>query len=260
MKAVEKQYTDEMKENFGYYAAWNPGVPLQLGDIGTLDGNVFTRIGSLSDQNISFEKRPDPTKINLEYNSHGNVTLTTKLEGAIAPVGSILKDTDAGIVVEFGKENSTLFKANNTTSPSIKDQIKLGDEVLKLYRDGKWDKHWMVITELVEAESATIIISNNSNAKIELKANANISASAIDIADAKFGFSTQISHGLETSIISKEGLTPLFKVMGIRLRFLAAPIFKAASINEFDLLTPETAETEYKEKICFVDILDDEKQ
>lgn len=260
MTSAQGQYTNEMKKNFGYYATWNPGVPLKLGDIGTFSDNVFTRLSNLADRGIDFEIRTDETKTPLEHNSEGSVSVTTKLSGTVAPQGSVLTNLDAGIIVEFSKENSTLFKANNTTSPSIKDTIKLGEQVLKLYKEGKWNKNWVIVTELVEAENATIIISNNSNSKIELKANANIDAPTLDIADAEFKFSTQFSKGLETKIISAAGLTPLFKVMGMKTRIFLPPIFKTKKVIAFDLVTPETAAKEYKDEIYFGYISSDERE
>lgn len=253
LSSSQAQYTNEMKKKFGYYATWNPGVPLSLGDVGTFKNNIFTKLSNLKDQSIGidFETRPDPTKTTLEHNSKGSITVTTKLSGTVAPQGSVLSNLDAGIIVEFSKENSTLFKANNTTSPSIKDAIKLGNDIIKIYKAGKWNKEWVVITELVEAESATIIISNSSNSKIELKANANIESANFDIADAKFDFSTQFSRGLETKIVSEERLTPLFKVMGMKTRIFLPPIFKTRSIRGIDLITPASASDEYKDGIYF---------
>lgn len=260
MKSAQKQYTDEMKKEFGYYATWNPGLPLKLGDIGTFNDNLFTRLSNLEDLGIEFEIRPDETKTHLEYNSQGSVSVTTKTSGTIAPQGSVLTDMDAGIIVEFSKEHSSLFKAKNTTSPSIKDSIKLGNQILELYKEGKWNKYWVIITELVKAESATVIISNSSNSKIELKANANIDALNFDIADAEFKFSTQFSRDLDTKIISAESLTPLFKIMGIKTRIFLPPIFKSRNVSAFDLVTPETAKCEYKDDIYFGYISDEETE
>lgn len=260
MKGPQEQYTDELKNYFGYYATWNPGLPLKLGYIGVLKDNVFTKISQLSERGITFEDEPDITPTDLEYNSKGNVSIMTKLSGTVAPQGSALTNADVGIIVEFGKESSTLFKANKTLTPTIKDTIKLGDQILKLYGDGKWNKNWVIITELVTAESATIVISNNTNGKIELKANANVNATKIDIADAKFEFSTQFSKGLDTKIVAEAGLTPLFKVMGIKTRIFRPPIFKPQGVAAFDLLTPETAKGKHKNEIYFGYISPDERE
>lgn len=247
--AAQKQYTNELRRKFGYYATWNPGVPLSLGDVGTLSGNIFTRLSSLNTMGINFAIRTDNTTSLLEHNSQGSVTVTTKVAGSIAPQGSVLTNADVGLIVEFSKENSTLFKANDTRSPSIEDTITLGNEIIRRYKDGNWSKSWVVITELVEATSGTVLIANKANGKIELKANANINAPTIDIADASFQFSTQFSTGLETKIIAAQGLTPLFKVMGIKSRIFLPPIFKSQGVKALDLLTPETAKTKYKDDI-----------
>jgi hypothetical protein len=252
MAGPQEQYTDELKSKFGYYATWLPGKPLSLGDIGVFTDNVFTRLRGLEDVGIKdCDTLPDPSAEDLEYNSRGNVSVTTKLSGTISPQGISLANADAGLVVEFGNENSILFKANQTRTPSIKDIIKLGEQVLELYEEGKWNKKWVVVTELVTAESATILISNNKNGRIELKANANIDAISIDIADAKFQFSTIFSKGLETKIMAQSGLTPLFKVMGIKTRIFLPPAFIAKGLSPLDLITPEKAKTEYKDKIYF---------
>jgi hypothetical protein len=260
MKGPQEQYTDELKKKFGYIATWLPGVPLLLGDIGILNDNVFTRIAGLEDFQIPFDIRVDDTADDLDYSSKGSVSVTAKLSGTIAPQGSTLTNLDAGFIVEFGNENSILFKANQTRTNLIKDTVKIGNEILKLYRAGKWNKHWVVITELVKAESASILISNTSNGKIELKANANINAANLDIADAKFEFGATFYRGIDTKIIAQSGLTPLFKVKGIKTRIFLPPIFRERGLKAFDLLTADTATNEHKEDIYFGYVSNDERE
>lgn len=260
MKGPQEQYTDDLKRKFGYYATWHPGVPLLIGDIGVVKDNVFTRIASLEDYEIKFEVREDDTPEDMEYSSQGSVSVTTKLSGTVSPQGSTLTQVDAGLIVEFSKESSILFKANQTRTNLIKNTTAVGDQILDLYRNGKWNKHWVVITELVKAESATVLISNNSQGKIELKANANINSTRLDIADAKFEFGALFSRGLETKIIGQSGLTPLFKLKGIKTRIFLPPIFKERGIKAFDLLTAETAKNEHKEDIYFGYISEDETE
>jgi hypothetical protein len=251
MKGPQEQYTDEMKRKFGYMATWLPGIPLVLGDIGVVRDNAFTRIASLDDFNINFEIREDETPEDLEYSSKGSVSVTTKLSGAITPPGSSLGNLDAGFVVDFTGANSILFKANKTRTNLIKNTIKLGEEVLSLYREGRWNKKWVVITELVEAESATILISNTKNAKIELKANANIQLTKLDIADASLDLGYTSYKGLDTKVIAQSGLTPLFKVKGIHTNIFISPVFKEKGLNAFDFVTPATAADEFKDDLYF---------
>jgi endonuclease G len=257
----QQQYTSDLKKKFGYYATWNPGLTLKLGDIGIIKSNVFRKIGELQKLGIEFSVELDTTPTDLKYSSKGSVSLTTKLSGAATMPGSSLGQLDAGILVEFTKENAILFQANNTLTHLINDTIHLGEAVLELFKAGKWDKNWVVITELVVAPSATILISNASGAKIELKANAQVNAPALDIANAKLQLSTQFSRAMETEIISKEGLTPLFNVMGIKTSLFSSPDFKAMGITGIDLLTPEKASDQNnKGKVFFGYISDGEQE
>jgi len=223
---TSKMYTNELKKQFGYLATWLPGTPIALGDIGKMDDNVFTKISNLSDLGISFETQQDDTPSDIEHNSQGAVSVSFKAAGSAAPPGSSLGEVDAGISVSFSKENAILFKANGTTSPSIKNQISLGQEILKRYDAGDWDKSWVVVTEVVNANSATILISGSADSKIELKAKGSVEVVKIDIADADLGLETTTSKDLSTKILAEKSLTPLFKVSKVQKKFFKDPGFE----------------------------------
>lgn len=253
MIGPKEQYIKEIKEKFGYLATWLPGSPLSLGDIGVLNDNSFSRLGSVKDKSfgINFNEILDESEDDLEYSSKGQVTITNKISGNISNGASSLLNTDVGIIVDFGRENSVYFKSIKSRVNLISDSISLGEDILKLYHAGKWNKNWVVITELVKVESSTILISNSQNARIELKANANINSKVIDIADSKFEFGVNFSKGLETKIISANGLTPLFKARGIKSRIFLPPTFIDKGIRPFDLVTPETARKKFKNDLYF---------
>jgi len=238
---TSKNYSNELYQQFRYLATWLPGTPLALGDIGVLKNNEFTKISNLSNEGIKFDELKDETKSDIDYSSKGAVSITTKASGVLAPQSSVLGEVDAGITVEFSKENAILFKANETLSPSIKDQITLGKEILKRFKDGKWDKDWAVITELVVAKSGTILISSSSSGKIELKAKGKVEAAKLDIADAGLGFELSFSKDLATKIIAQESITPLFKASKIKGRLLQPRVFGMKKVRLMDLVTPEKA-------------------
>ncbi len=238
---TKKIYTREMYRQFGYLATWNPGTPMELGDIGIMKQKQFTKIGNVSDLGISFEIEEDHTPIDLEFSSEGAVSISTKLSGTPTFTGSTLSDIDAGIHVTFSKENAILFKANDTRTPAIKNQIKLGKEIIELFKAGKWDKNWVVITELVTADSATILISSSKEASIDVKVSGEIGMNELDIAEAELELEVKFSKDLSTKFIAKTGLTPLFKVSKIKRPFLGAPIFKTKGITSMDFATPQMA-------------------
>jgi hypothetical protein len=240
MKTVKK-YTDELYKQFHYFATWLPGAPLELGAIGILKNNEFTKVSNLKNEGIEFEIEDDVTKSDLEHATNGAVSITTKLSGTVPAAGSVLANADAGFTVEFSQENAILFKANGTLTPRINDQIKLGKEVIKRYEQGKWDKDWVIITELVKADSATIIISSSEKGKVELKAKADISTAKLDIADASLNLECTFSKDLSTKIITEQGITPLFKLSRIKSRLFLPPVFRARKVMSTDYITPERA-------------------
>ncbi len=240
MKTNQK-YVKELKRQLGYFATWLPGTPLALGDIGVFKQNVFTKIGNLSDKGIAFDIERDTTQSDIEHHSSGEVSITIKAAGQTVE-GSQLPSIDAGVTVNFGNKNSILFKANGTTSPSIQNQIKLGKQIVELYRKGSWDKDWAVITELVHSTSSSIIISNESGGKIDLKVKGDIGANNIDIADADANFELVFAKGLSTKIIAEKGLTPLFKVSKVKSHIFSKPSFELKGVRGMDLMTPEEAQ------------------
>jgi hypothetical protein len=251
MQGPKDQYTRELLKMFGYHATWFPQNRLDLGAVGVIEDGLFTRLTDLKALGIPFDILPDDTPADLEYSSSGSVTISTKASGTASIPGSSLADGDAGVVVEFNKEKATYFRAMATRTPSIADTNSVGKAALDMYKQGKWEKNWAVVTELVVADSATVIISNTNNGKVELKANANVKAATIDIADASLQFGIQFSRGLETKVIAEKGMTPLYRVMGIKTNIFTKPDFKARGIRGLHMVTPAKAKGELKDKLFF---------
>ncbi len=238
---TSKKYTRELFRQFRYLAAWLPGTPFALGDIGILNGKQYTKIGNLGDEKykIKFEIEEDTTPGDINHQSKGAVTVSAKISGAAKLTNSTLEELEAGFNVSFSKENAIFFKAKGTYNHSIKDQIKLGDQILQLYKDGKWDKDYVVITELVKADSSTILISSQKNSSIDIKANASLGNKTLDIADASLELGAKFSKGISTELICAAGLTPLFKVSKVKTRFLGSPIFEVAKVRSNKLMQKE---------------------
>lgn len=228
---TSRKYTRELYRQFRYYANWLPGTPLSLGDVGVLKAKEFVRKTNLKHLNLDFEIIKDSTPSQISHQSKGGVSVSAKIAGTAPVLGSVLSEAEAGISVSFSNENSILFKANGTYNHIIKDQVKLGKDILKLYEEGNWDKDYLVITELVEADSSTILISNSSGSSIELSANANVSLGQLDIANADIGLQPKISKDLYTEIITNKGLTPLFKSSKVQTRIFQQPIFEATKMR-----------------------------
>lgn len=257
---TNKKYLRVIKRQFGYMATWLPNKPIALGDIGIQKGNYFRRIGNINSRGISFSINEDNNEGEIEHFTEGAVSITTKASGSAKLSGSSLAKADAGITIKFSKENAILFKAKGCTSPTIQNQIDLGEKILNLYKKGEWNKDWSVITEVVNAKSGVVLVSSSANGIIELKVKSDISANNIDIADGNFEGNALFSKDVSTKIITDNPFTPLFKSSKVRSRILGPSTFEISKSemmmnttngSNMDLVTPAMARN--NDKLIFFD-------
>jgi hypothetical protein len=219
--AANLRYINELRARFGYTPTWLPNTPVRLGDVGVLSSNGYERLRSLADFGISFHSRDSISSGSLEYISASEVSVMVKQEGQL-PVGtSSLAQADGGITVIFGGTGAVLFQAAGCSISSIEDQHLLSDRLLALHAEGRWNIDYVVVTELVQAERTSVLISSANFAAAEFKVNGSfLSASLVS---ANTDLKLIRSHNIGTQIVMEGGLTPLFKAKGIRRRFLRPP-------------------------------------
>jgi len=243
MVSPEKAYAKQIAKKFGYYATWLPTTPLKLGDFGIIFNKfIFVRVGNIEDLGIKFDKRLDQTETSFKYQTSGAVNMSVRVVADSSIPTAPIK-TKVGF--SFSKSNSVVFNANAVKSNSIEDQITLSKDIMDHFHNKKWNIRHRVITELVEADTATIIIANSRSSKLELSANGDIS-DQIDIANAEFGFSITTTNKMCYTDIANKGLIPLFRVSGIRKKglfrnvtepFQPLPIMKG--LKAIDLISDE---------------------
>lgn len=220
MAAIYKKYIRDLHKKFGYHAAWTPGTPLKLGDIGVFRNHVFETIDNIGNDHFDFEMlvRGDESTEELDFVSSSSVNITTKTKGSVAPIGSALSVEDAGFMVNFGRKGGLVFKARGVLTQRIMNQAELARYVKKAFSNGEWEDVHYIVTELKEAESATILYSVEKDAKVEIRANGSLSNDALDITDAGASLDIAFSNKMEVKIVASDGLTPLFKVRGIKVK------------------------------------------
>jgi hypothetical protein len=167
----------------------------------------------------------------MKYTSEGAVDITAKLAGQASAPQSGLAQGDAGITVQFKKQDAVVFQINGSRTHQLQNTGEIEREVLKRFRENNWPKDWVIITELVEAKEATILISNSKDSVIELKANADVRATNdLDVADTQLNLSVIAKKGISTEIVAKEGITPLYRASGIK-----KPVFGDPSLGTKEL-------------------------
>ncbi len=149
-------------------------------------------------------------------------------------------------MIDFHKGAGVVFVAKDCVSPSIEDQISLGKELIRRYNLGEWDAKYVVVTELKQADSMSAFISESSGGKLELVAENSLQLGTLSFADLNASFSVGASSGINTQIIAKEKLTPLFRVRQIKASFWSGTSFSAneKSYHDLNKLPPQTEITE----------------
>jgi len=222
MSKAYEIYTDALRDHFKiYYANWPPGEPIELGDFGMMDGNIFIPEGNISkDLNIQFETRNDKTEDVYEFKSDNSIEIKFIPKGSfIAPQIPSIK---ASMEIKFSHPRSVYFVASGITHHSIFPSNEIGAIILGMFKEQKWPKNRLVITKLVQAATSTIIISGKSGAIVGLEAESDAIPN-IDLADASIKLGLTIDNGTEFKIISADGLYPLFGLSGIKPKHWLLP-------------------------------------
>jgi hypothetical protein len=214
---VSEQYTKEIRQELKYSATWLPNVYLSLGDVGIFQNYQYYPKGNLSDFGIRFDVSPAASPADFDYASRDSVSVQVKLKGDAPLVGSNLAEADAGVSIKFGRQNAILFTATRCRSSRIRDLNKLGKQINDKHRKGEWDKELAIITQVIKAQGATVIISRGSNSQIDLSAKGKVGTGNTNLADITADLKIIHRNNIGTSIVAKPNLTPLFEAWGLKL-------------------------------------------
>ncbi|RAI75909.1 hypothetical protein HMF3257_20220 [Spirosoma telluris] len=216
MANIHQFYLEHMASKTGYRATWEPNRPLTIGAIVKLEQGVFSIQSSLEKEGIPMEVMDDTSEGVLDYSSSGSVQVGVKAAGQAPLAGSALTDADAGFSIDFSSDKSILFQADKTKTIQITNLGAIEREVIQRVNAGSWPKDWLIVTQLMQATTATIIISFSSNSKIDLKASANVGTPQLKLTDASLGLSVVSEKGSHFKSIAANGITPLYRVVGYR--------------------------------------------
>ena len=206
MSSAEK-YTKEIHDQLQRYATWLPSERVNVGDVGVLRNNIFTREAHLTDFGINAAAVKDPA-INATYKFMS--AKTSETQGGAGAAGTLPQGVSAkaDLTIGFGKKDSVYFFLTKCVGSAIENQLKLGTEILKRVKTKEWKLDYVVVTRVVTAGSATILQAESKNASVVFEGTAKSPALEMLGAGASLKVRSQSSIGL--SVVTKGELTPLF--------------------------------------------------
>ncbi len=211
---ISEIYTDEVHSHLHpWYANWEPGEPINIGDYGRMDGDIFIREGHISTflPDFLLETVRDRTADHKKFSSEGVQEVAIGADGR-GNVGGAA-DVSAGLRLEFSRKKGVFFNAAECTTVSLKDKTGLGKEIMKLYRNDTWKKKWVIVTDLVKAKATTVAVSASKNSSITIQAKGD--AAEFDLADASIDLKFTNSGSVGYTVEAEKGLIPLIKLSGI---------------------------------------------
>lgn len=221
--STARRYTRQMYDRYKYLATWLPNTRIELGDVGTIDGDTFKRVTTLKDLQVQFDIRRGTDELDFSETSSSGVECSVGASSGTTP-----GTAEGSLAVKFAEEGAFVFRATGCRTHEIADKVSLGREVLSQCKAGLWDPKWRIVDTVVRAECSTIIVSRSKSASLSLGGGIPLLLANIATPEAKvaiLGQSGDVLHMLAT-----EGLTPLFTLIGVKQSWLsrllgASPIF-----------------------------------
>jgi hypothetical protein len=217
MSQIYDLYSGGIKKKLkNYWAAWLPTTRYELGDIGEFNGTLFEKVGSLAELGIPFRVAQDTAPSPLDFVSESGVSVNIKAAGETNTAFASVPQGSAGIKIDFGSQGAFVVECPETFEQAMAQPMALEQAILSAHKEGTWKGEWAVITRIVTAPSATILISNSSSAGLELSAKADLAAGVTDLGKADLGLSIKSQRGDILKSIGAKDVTPFFQVSKLK--------------------------------------------
>src|SRR5271157_1512886 len=217
MKA--QTYSKAVYEETGWWGTFPVDIPLEVGDV--LEQNQegrMTRVAKIKTWGVAFPIDSEPVTAAASWSHHATRTqAATAAGGATAATGV---GAEAPIKVSFSEVAGFVLDYVAGKYNRINDVSAAQRAVLGLAKNGQWKPDYVLVTELVEASPATVLVSSARNSSIVLNASIALpdNIPGINLADPKFGFSsTSSTEGVYQSVSAKS--YPLYHCIRVRRKW-----------------------------------------
>ena len=203
----------------GYWVAWPPSQRLSLGDVGVIEKGLFVRTEGLAELGVDVSAEAGSARASLTYDSGGTASVTFKASGD-SPTGfQGLAQADAGALVQFGTANGVLCVYDDLRETRVQRLEPLTATLIEWFWAGRWREDHAVVTHLVSARSATILVGAASGAQAELRASATAGGGPATLGQLGANMSVARRQHIGFELVGS-GLTPFFRLLRLRRTFM----------------------------------------
>lgn len=114
---------------------------------------------------------------------------------------------------KFSKSYSIATQATGMTISGY-DIVELERDILEAIEQNnlEWDEKWVVVTQIFQAPSYSLLISGNGNSEASLSTSIPISTTGFNIADSALGIVVARLNKMAYQSVAKTNVTPFFKI------------------------------------------------
>jgi hypothetical protein len=217
MSTIMQNYLQQVQKNLGYRATWEPHRPMKVGTYGKIHQGIFSAYGHIDDLNITHTVDKLKTSNQLTYKSEEKGSYTLKAKGEINPLFQKISTDEAGLLIIFKKDNSIVFKIQDITYFTLENKAEIAEKLHNLSLVNKWDASYLMITETLQSEKTSILLSKKKNSEVEIKYENGGNTGLVDI-----DFFGEIirSKGMSLQFTTSSDSTPLFKLSRLKATVL----------------------------------------
>ena len=217
MSTIMQNYLQQVQKNLGYRATWEPHRPMKVGTYGKIHQGIFSAYGHIDDLNIVHSVDKLKTSNQLTYKSEEKGSYTLKAKGEINPLFQKISTDEAGLLIIFKKDNSIVFKIQDITYFTLENKAEIAEKLHELSIVNKWDASYLMITETLQSEKTSILLSKKKNSEVEIKYENDGNTGIVDI-----NFFGEIirSKGMSLQFTTSSDSTPLFKLSRLKAAVL----------------------------------------
>jgi hypothetical protein len=214
-----KEYNKLVKGTTTYRGAYPLVVPMKVGDYFELNkadvmvhlGNVFNWPGWSTAIKVDTDEIANSQTQYAGCSREGSVTAGA---GVKAPIGV---GVDATVSLSFSKSSGFALAYETAKRSQVRDVPTVQRHIRDLAKAGHWEERWVFITEVIEASSATLVVTTQKSSRISLHANADLppGLDQIAIANPELGWTASSWSGSGYSSLCKPG-TPLYRCIKVK--------------------------------------------
>lgn len=214
-----REYSDLVRRTTGYLGAYPLVVPVRVGDYFELGregvlvqlGNVFHWPGWSSAVPVDSE---DIGGSQTYYAGCKRETVADAGADVATPFGLGVKAT---VSLSFSRASGFALAYQAAKRERVRDVPTVQRQIVELATNKQWREEWVLVTEVIAASSATLVVSAEKASNLSLHANAEVPEMLEDvgIANAELGWSASSWRGSGYSSICKAG-TPLYHCVKVK--------------------------------------------